>query len=224
MLSYEEMVFFSQFLDKPIEEINCLKIYTGDASWEPLWEDLRVHNINGQKYEIVIQRDSNGTCPFLHADGCMLKRRKPLICNLYPFWPMNGKVEYDKDPHDKICPIIQTMSVEEALQHLGVSEAQIFEWKEEFINDAISFKKELTELAQKLFQKQLKEITSKKTCIDCPSHEVLSDPDPYDWFCDDDVNVVCKKNGKNITVACRPYQIRKECEIPEWCPINIKRA
>lgn len=62
-----------------------------------------------------------------------------------------------------------------------------------------------------------------KTCINCPSHEVLPDPDPYDWFCDDDVKVVCKENGKNITVACRPYRTEKECEIPKWCPKTNKR-
>jgi hypothetical protein len=28
-------------------------------------------------------------------------------------------------------------------------------------------------------------------CIDCPHHEVINDPDPSDWFCDDDVAVAC---------------------------------
>jgi len=58
-------------------------------------------------------------------------------------------------------------------------------------------------------------------CIDCPYHEVRADPDPDDWFCDDDVKVICKKaNNRKITVACRPYNVRKECEIPDWCPIK----
>ena len=26
-----------------------------------------------------------------------------------------------------------------------------------------------------------------------------------------------KLNNKEITCACRPYNIRKECDIPEWC-------
>ncbi|PLX26974.1 hypothetical protein C0583_05285 [Candidatus Parcubacteria bacterium] len=57
-------------------------------------------------------------------------------------------------------------------------------------------------------------------CIDCSYHRELPDPDPDDWFCDDDVKVVCtkKKPSKNITVACRPYNTRNECDIPEWCP------
>jgi len=55
-------------------------------------------------------------------------------------------------------------------------------------------------------------------CVDCSEHQVLSDPDPYDWFCDDDVKVICKVNKKVITCACRPRHIRKECDIPTWCP------
>lgn len=56
-------------------------------------------------------------------------------------------------------------------------------------------------------------------CTKCPAHEVVSDPDPNDWFCDD-VKVRCKHTGKNITTSCRPYNIEKECNVPEWCPIN----
>lgn len=61
-----------------------------------------------------------------------------------------------------------------------------------------------------------------KNCIDCKDHEILPDPDPHDWFCDDDVKVVCKIIKKNITVACRPYNTRKECKIPKWCPKTMK--
>ena len=60
------------------------------------------------------------------------------------------------------------------------------------------------------------------SCLDCSQHQVMPDPDPYDWFCDDDVKVVCLKYQKNITVACRPYQIRKECNVPNWCHLNRK--
>lgn len=58
-----------------------------------------------------------------------------------------------------------------------------------------------------------------KNCIDCPHHDVQSDPDHLDWFCNDDVKVVCTLKNKNITVACRPYNTRRESEIPSWCPI-----
>ena len=63
-------------------------------------------------------------------------------------------------------------------------------------------------------------------CIDCPHHQVLSDPDPDDWFCSDDVKVICEigpKGKSEITVACRPYNIRKESKIPDWCPIKTKK-
>lgn len=74
-------------------------------------------------------------------------------------------------------------------------------------------------------------------CIDCGNHRIIPDPDPTDSFCDDDVAVVCllvandqrKEHSryladssyyKCITVSCRPYQVRQECETPEWCPKN----
>jgi hypothetical protein len=31
----------------------------------------------------------------------------------------------------------------------------------------------------------------KPKCTDCPEHKVIIDPDPYDWFCDDDEAIVC---------------------------------
>lgn len=65
-------------------------------------------------------------------------------------------------------------------------------------------------------------------CMDCPHHHVQRDPDPDDWFCDDDVKVVCtkaiQKDGsyREVTSACRPYNTRKECSVPQWCPLNVK--
>ena len=56
-------------------------------------------------------------------------------------------------------------------------------------------------------------------CIDCPAHRVLADSDPSDWFCDDDVKVVCGHAKRTVTVACRPYNTRKESARPEWCPL-----
>lgn len=58
-------------------------------------------------------------------------------------------------------------------------------------------------------------------CVDCPNHLVLRDPDPNDWFCRDDVKIVCLKTEKVVTVACRPYNMRKESTpIPFWCPLE----
>ena len=59
-----------------------------------------------------------------------------------------------------------------------------------------------------------------ESCMDCPHHEVQPDPDPHDSFCSDDVKVFCKEAKKNATVACRPYNTRKETTpIPAWCPL-----
>lgn len=60
-------------------------------------------------------------------------------------------------------------------------------------------------------------------CTECPFHEVQPDPDPNDWFCDDDVKVYCHKSKKNVTCACRPYNIKKESEVPEWCELQNKQ-
>ena len=76
-------------------------------------------------------------------------------------------------------------------------------------------------------------------CVDCPNHKVVNDPDPTDWFCDDDVAVLCSLQSnmskrtywasgafyeyEPITVSCRPHYIRKECITPPGCPI-LKNA
>ena len=78
-----------------------------------------------------------------------------------------------------------------------------------------------------------------ENCIDCRHHEVISDPDPHDSFCSDDVAVVCKltpndqikqntlyhadaSEWRKVTVSCRPYNTRKESETPKWCPLITK--
>ncbi len=55
-------------------------------------------------------------------------------------------------------------------------------------------------------------------CMDCPMHLVEPDPDPNDWFNDDDELVLCKEVNRNVTIACRPYHKRAECKVPDWCP------
>jgi len=72
------------------------------------------------------------------------------------------------------------------------------------------------------------------TCIGCPDMEIIPDPDPDDWFNDDDVAVICRATSDNpkldskhpadrsafkkVTCACRPYNVKKETTIPDWCP------
>jgi hypothetical protein len=77
-------------------------------------------------------------------------------------------------------------------------------------------------------------------CMDCPHHVVVMDPDPSDWFNYDDEAVLCRLTQGNgtsparcsavtwefqaITVSCRPYQKRKECAVPNWCPLRAGAA
>lgn len=74
------------------------------------------------------------------------------------------------------------------------------------------------------------------TCTQCANHKIVPDPDPHDWFCDDDCAVMCKLSEKKpvmvgsnyqcsepmVTVACRPYNVDKETAIPSWCPLKKK--
>jgi len=74
-----------------------------------------------------------------------------------------------------------------------------------------------------------------KSCINCDNSLIINDRDPYDWFCDDDLAVVCKlvKNDKQdldsrhpsdhsqykaVAVSIRPYCVEREAIVPEWCP------
>jgi len=76
-----------------------------------------------------------------------------------------------------------------------------------------------------------------ETCLDCPFHKIIDDPDPWDSWCRDDVAIVCtRKSNPNrkensihasvrseydsIAVSCRPFQsvLKSEAIIPEWCP------
>lgn len=76
-------------------------------------------------------------------------------------------------------------------------------------------------------------------CLDCPHHKVIDDGDPYDSFCSDDMAVVCKLTPNNtlnlesvwvvdrnkfrgVSFSCRPYNLRKESSVPNWCPLIEK--
>ncbi len=74
-------------------------------------------------------------------------------------------------------------------------------------------------------------------CTQCQYHAVIADPDPYDWFCDDDVAVVCTRSRneerdvsseydadksffKLIVRSCRPHRVAREATVPVWCPLR----
>ncbi len=74
-----------------------------------------------------------------------------------------------------------------------------------------------------------------KSCLECDDHQVINDMDPNDWFCDDDMAVICRLTSnlkpepkskwisnrskfKVVTCSCRPYNLEKESKVPNWCP------
>lgn len=63
-----------------------------------------------------------------------------------------------------------------------------------------------------------------ENCMDCIHKNIQSDPDPDDWFCDDDMKLLCKINYRIVTRGCRPHQLRKECEVPSWCKFLKKEV
>jgi len=74
-----------------------------------------------------------------------------------------------------------------------------------------------------------------KSCLECPYHRVIPDPDYDDWFNDDDEAIVCTKlrndqkgkysnscaynqEYKVVASMLRPHETRKFEYIPDFCP------
>ena len=55
--------------------------------------------------------------------------------------------------------------------------------------------------------------------VQCPHCIILPDPDPYDWFCDDDVKLFCEKLKRTVAAALRPHEGDK-VDIPSDCPLE----
>lgn len=55
-------------------------------------------------------------------------------------------------------------------------------------------------------------------CTLCEHGRVEPDPDPFDWFNDDDEKVVCALTGKIVAGALRPYETDEVCVKDEYCP------
>lgn len=66
----------------------------------------------------------------------------------------------------------------------------------------------------------MKEIKIKiEFCSQCPYSRILPDPDPDDWFNDDDERVYCTKLNKDVARALRPYEVGKWDKVPDECPM-----
>ena len=77
-------------------------------------------------------------------------------------------------------------------------------------------------------------------CSQCPHYTTAADPDPNDWFCDDDQYGFCtitpndarnpnsqyqsdRSKFKTLYKSRRPYEVGK-LPVPEWCPMRKKRS
>lgn len=75
-----------------------------------------------------------------------------------------------------------------------------------------------------------------KNCIKCRHHKIIHDPDPLDWYCRDDLAILCKltpnseqdvtsvyaserQEYRPVTKSCRPYDVDRAALIPDWCPL-----
>ena len=84
---------------------------------------------------------------------------------------------------------------------------------------------------------QMEKLLKITKCLSCPDHRVIDDGDPYDSFCRDDLALVCikvknptqnvksvwmseRQEFKVVTCSCRPYNLEKESNIPDWCPLD----
>jgi len=58
-------------------------------------------------------------------------------------------------------------------------------------------------------------------CQDCPNHKNVPSSSTGDSFDMIDQDTVCTlANNREITVANRPWEIRRNSEIPDWCPLK----
>ena len=64
-------------------------------------------------------------------------------------------------------------------------------------------------------------------CQDCPHHKDIPSPPTGDSFDMVDLDTICTllggpKGGKHITGSNRPWEVRRNCAVPDWCPLTAK--
>jgi len=79
-----------------------------------------------------------------------------------------------------------------------------------------------------------------KKCTNCKDHTKIADPDPYDWFRDGDMAVVCSLAKNTKMDKKSKYQSDKQdrrvvssligpwdwdnIEVPKWCPRGFGKS
>jgi len=66
-------------------------------------------------------------------------------------------------------------------------------------------------------------LLSVSNCLDCPKHFKFRDPGSDDSFDALDESVVCTavEGKRKYVVACERWNLRKHCEVPDWCPLPM---
>lgn len=57
-------------------------------------------------------------------------------------------------------------------------------------------------------------------CTSCKYCKVEPDPDPYDWFNDDDVKIHCSLCEKDVACSLRPYEAYSFKIARDRCPMT----
>lgn len=60
-------------------------------------------------------------------------------------------------------------------------------------------------------------------CASCDRCRIIPDPDPFDWFCDDDEAVYCTEVKDYIARGLRPYEVDKVSVKVSRCPLMTKK-
>lgn len=72
----------------------------------------------------------------------------------------------------------------------------------------------------------MKTVTLKLTnCQDCPHHKNVQSPYTGDSFDMVDEDTICTLAQERIVTASnRPWEVRRNSTIPDWCPLTKKRG
>lgn len=54
-------------------------------------------------------------------------------------------------------------------------------------------------------------------CMDCMFHMEYPDLNSYDMNSHNDKKIVCAINMRTVIARCRPYLLRGQCHVPNWC-------
>lgn len=137
----EDFVVAGEYCEEDIE---------GTERW---WRDSMLKKGN-KFYKQNIQRKPNKDCIFLkEGKGCILGKKRPLICKIYPFWiSKNGRIIYEPGEKEYCLLGIRDYSVPEAMRAIGENGKKIKSYFNLIKKDCIKNKKEHAEIIRFLLK------------------------------------------------------------------------